>query len=98
MRNEHLENNLIKGDFTKDLFKQYKKHLGATRYKLLLEGQKLVVPKKVNDLLSLGKYSLLSPILPPYKLSKKLKLDWMIKSIVLPAEYKQQVKALDRKH
>ena len=44
-RESHLENNLVSSHFTKDLFNQYKKHLGFFRYKLLLEGQKLVVPK-----------------------------------------------------
>ena len=95
MRKDHLENNLHLGEFTIDLFKQYKKHLGTLRYELLIQGQKLVVPARVNQLLNLGHYSWLSLILPPYKLSRKLKLDWIIKSIVLPKQYQSQINALD---
>lgn len=95
MRNEHLENNLHKGDFTIDLFKQYKKHLGNFRYMLLIQGQILVVPPSVNHLLSLGKFAWLSLIIPPYQLSRKLKLDWFLKSLVLPKKYIAQIKDLD---
>jgi uncharacterized protein (DUF2236 family) len=94
-REQHLQNDLIKSKYTEDLFKQYKKHLGAFRYKILLEGQILVVPKRVNELLQLGKTSLLTPLLILYKIARKLKMDWMIKSIILPAEYRQQIKDLD---
>jgi hypothetical protein len=95
MRKEHLEQDLVKSKYTIDLYKQYRKHLGIIRYKLLLEGQILVVPKRVNQLLKLGNLSLLSPVLKLYKLSRKLKLDWLIKSTVLPAKYKMEIKNLD---
>lgn len=97
MRQEHLQNNLHKGDFTIDLFKQYKKHLGAFRYWLLLQGQILVVPPIVNQLLQLGKYSWLNVVIPPYKISRLLKLDWALKSIVLPKNYISQIRDLDVK-
>jgi hypothetical protein len=95
MRKEHLEQDLIKSEYSVDLYKQYRKHLGPIRYKLLLEGQILVVPKRVNELLGLGNLSLLSPILKLYKLSRKLKLDWILKSTILPSKYKMEIKNLD---
>lgn len=95
MRAEHLQQDLIKGKYTTDLYKQYKKHLGPLRYKLLIEGQKLVVPQKVNELLQLGKVSLLIPVLAFYNLTKKLKMDWFLKSAILPKEYKMEIKELD---
>ncbi len=95
MRGGHLEQDLVKSNFTADLYKQYKTHLGPLRYKLLLEGQKLVVPEKVNELLQLGKVPLLRPVLAFYKLIRKLQLDWFLKSAVLPKEYKAEIKALD---
>lgn len=95
MRNEHLQNDLVKSDFTIDLYKQYRKHLGAVRYKLLLEGQVLVAPQKVKDLLQLGGFSLLSPVLGLYKLLRRLNLDWFLKSAILPKEYKEEIKELD---
>jgi hypothetical protein len=95
MRNEHLQNNLQKSAHTVDLFKQYKKHLGSFRYKILKEGQILVVPQRVNELLALGRFSLLKPIVPLYKLSRKIKLDWLFKSLLLPHDYKAQIRDLD---
>jgi hypothetical protein len=95
MRKEHLDNDLHNGDLTIDLFKQYKKHLGFVRYKLLLHGQILVVPPSVNHLLKLGNFSWLRLMIPPYKLSRIFKLEWVIKSLVLPKKYKAQIKDLD---
>jgi len=97
MREEHLQQNLHKSHFTIDLFKQYKKHLGAIRYSLLIEGQMLVVPKKVNSLLDFRKFSLLSPVIGIYKLAKKLKLDGILKDLILPGQYKKEIKELDVK-
>jgi hypothetical protein len=95
MRQEHLQNDLAKSEYTEDLYKQYRKHLGQVRYKLLIESQKLVVPELAKQLLSLGNFSLLTPILSIYKLSRKIKIDWFLKSLVLPAAYKKQIKELD---
>ena len=95
IRDEHLQNDLEKSPYSIDLYKQYKKHLGAIRYKILLEGQILVVPKKVNELLGLGAISWLTPLLIVYKFSRKIKMGGLIKSIILPKEYKQEIKALD---
>jgi hypothetical protein len=97
MRNKHLEQNLEAGHYTHDLFKQYKKHLGAFRYFILIEVQKLIVPQKVKQLLKLGDLKLIMPVLAFYKFSRKLKLDWFLKSLLLPKQYKQQVKSLDYK-
>ena len=95
IRNEHLVHDLEKSDHTIDLYKQYKRHLGAIRYKILLQAQVLVVPKKVNELLRLGKTSWLTPLLIIYKVSRRIKMDRLIKSIIMPADYKEEIKALD---
>jgi hypothetical protein len=95
MRIEHLKNDLAKSNYTNDLYKQYRKHLGWVRYKLLLESQKLVVPGFAKQLLQLGNISWLVPIIAIYKLSRKLKMDWFLKALVLPSNYKQQIKELD---
>jgi hypothetical protein len=95
MRKDHLEKNLEKTKYTIDLYKQYRKHLGPIRYKLLLEGQKLVVPEKVKSLLGFNNTFLLTPVLVAYKLCRKLKMDWFMKSLILPSEYKKQIKDLD---
>ncbi len=95
MRAEHLQQDLAYSHFTKDLFQQYRKHLGEIRYRLLLEAQTLVVPDRVKELLGFRNISLLPPILKGYKVSRVLKLDWFLKSIILPAEYQKQIKDLD---
>jgi len=95
MRNEHLHQDLVKSDYTIDLYKQYRKHLGGIRYLILKESQKLVVPEHVNDLLNLGKINWITPLLIFYKASRKIKMDGLLKAIILPSAYKKQIKALD---
>lgn len=95
MRYSHLKEDLAYGDFSKDLFSQYRKHLGFFRYRLLLETQTLVAPKKVRQLLSLHKYSLLSPLIPLYKIFRSVKFDWILKELILPSAYKKEIRELD---
>jgi hypothetical protein len=95
MHEEHLQNDLRKSEYTIDLFKQYRKNLGGLRYVILKEGQKLVVPRRVRELLGFSSFSFLSPVVPLYKLSRSLKLDWLIKSAILPGDYKDQIRKLD---
>jgi hypothetical protein len=96
VRESHLMENLVKSDYTVDLFRQYQKHLGLLRYRVLIEGQKLVVPNRVKELLQSADFSLLTPIIPLYKFSRKVKMDNLIKNILLPSNYKTQIKELDQ--
>jgi len=95
VRRAHLVENLQKSNYTADLFKQYKKHLGPMRFKVLIEGQKLVVPRRVKELLHFSDFSLLTPVVPVYKISRLMKMDWLLKNILLPADYKDQINELD---
>ena len=95
-RDFHLQHDLQKSLYTTDLFRQYRRHLGSFRYFLLIQGQKLVVPERVKDLLGLGSVSLITPVLRLYKLSRLIKLDWFLKSAILPKKYKSQIKDLDQ--
>ncbi|MDQ6478100.1 oxygenase MpaB family protein [Dyadobacter sp. LHD-138] len=95
MREEHLKENLLKSDFTLDLYKQYKKHLGPVRYRLLLQVQVLVVPERVNALLSLGNFRVLDPVLSLYKLTRFFGIEKVIRNSILPRDYKKQVIDLD---
>ena len=95
MRNEHMEKDLQKSHYTIDLYKQYKKHLGSARFLILKESQKLVVPQHVKYLMGFGKFSWISPLLSFYKFSRKINMDEFFKSIILPQNYKQQIRALD---
>jgi hypothetical protein len=95
VRKKHLIENLQPSNYTEDLFKQYKKHLGAMRFKVLIEGQKLVVPDRVRELLQFADFSLLTPVVPLYKISRLMKMDWLLKNILLPSDYKDQINELD---
>jgi uncharacterized protein (DUF2236 family) len=95
MRQEHLHQNLKYSTYTKDLFSQYRKHLGVIRYKILREAQTLVVPKKVRELLNYRRISLIKPLIGLYKLSRRIKVNWLLKVLILPSGYKKEIKALD---
>ena len=94
-REEDMKNDLVKSELTIDLFKQYKKHLGAFRYFVLIEGEKLIIPEKVRKLLGFSKFSFLSFIVPVYKISRSLHLDSTIKKLFLPQKYAREIAALD---
>ena len=95
VREQHSQENLIRSDFTLDLYKQYKKQLGLLRYIILLEGQKLVVPSRVKGLLGFSNISILPVFLWFYKITRKFNFDKFLKSVLLPSDYKQQIFALD---
>ncbi|MCO6149687.1 oxygenase MpaB family protein [Flavobacterium sp. NRK1] len=95
MRKEHLFNNLEKSHYTNDLFIQYRRHLGIVRYRILLEVQALVAPSIVRNLLVM-KDSHLAMFMRLYKKGKKIKIDKLLKTLLLPSEYRDQIKALDK--
>lgn len=95
MREQHLQENLENSSLTKHLYSQYRKHLGFIRYFLVTEAQILIVPDTVKKLLKFRKRSLLTPVLATYTFSRKLNLDWFLKSLILPSEYKEEIKSLD---
>ena len=95
-RQEHLEKDLEKSRFTIDLYRQYRKHLGFVRFRLLKEAQMLVVPPKVKSLLQFRRWSFLWPVLGVYKISKKFRLEWLLKSLILPPAYMKEIRALDQ--
>jgi len=94
-RETHLQEDLLNGHFTTDLYQQYKKHLGTARYLILLECQKLVIPPRVAELLAFGNSMKGKILLNLYLLSRKLKADGLVKHILLPAEYSEQINDLN---
>ena len=96
MRQGHLVVNMQCSTYTTDLFNQYNKHLGPVRFRILLEAQTLVVPHKVRELLGFRKVSLLFPLMTLYKMSRIIKIDWLLRAAILPPKYKKEIKAMDR--
>ena len=95
MREKHLQQNLVKSHYTDDLFLQYKKHLGKIRYNMLVQLQSLVVPDRVVELLGLSRKKIFKPVISFYKLGQKLHVDSLIKDVILPAQYKERINALN---
>ena len=96
VREQHLKENLLKSALTDDLYQQYRKHLGLFRYLILREGQKLVVPFRARNLLSMSRFSVLKPFLLLYKFTQKINCDKFLKQALLPPEYAKRIMALDR--
>jgi len=46
-------------------------------------------------LLQFSDFSLLTPVVPIYKVSRLMKMDWLLKNILLPSDYKDQINELD---
>ncbi len=95
MRREHLQQDLEYSPYTEDLYRQYRKHLGMVRYRLLVEAQMLVVPDTGKELLSFSRRSVLIPVLWVYKLSRTVRLDSILRNIILPSAYKKEIEDLD---
>ncbi|MDH7461054.1 oxygenase MpaB family protein [Chitinophagaceae bacterium 26-R-25] len=87
--------NLQYSKYTADLFKQYKKHLGRFRYYILLESQKLVANTVVLEHLGLRKGSAIAPLVNVYKIFRRINAEWFIQSILLPAQYKTQIRQMN---
>jgi uncharacterized protein (DUF2236 family) len=95
MRQEHLLENMQHSHFTDDLFKQYRKNLGAFRYKILIEAQTLVAPQQVRNLMGFRNASLLHPLVALYKFCRSINVDWLLKELILPKKYKLEIRSLD---
>lgn len=92
---QHLNNDLVLSVHTKDLFRQYRKHLGGFRYGLVLQTQKMVVPDKVLSLLQWRRFTPLALTVPPYRLLRRLGAVRWIEWLLVPPQYRQQVAALN---
>jgi len=94
---EHqLTCSLRNSDFTKDLFQQYKKHLGTFRYFLLLDIQRMLVSRQVNDLLRLGRPRIVQLMIPFYRMIRKYQWHKQLILMMVPSQFKAQVKAMDQ--
>jgi uncharacterized protein (DUF2236 family) len=93
---QHLEEDLERNEYSEDLYRQYRKRLGPLRYRLLLQVQAQVCPARVKELLGLKPNPFIPVALTAYKLSRFVHLDQVLKSLLLPRDYKDDIRALDR--
>lgn len=94
-RQAHLDSDLVVSDYTTDLYRQYRRHLGAFRYGLVLQAQRFVTPPRVRELLGLGRWSWLAVALPLYRPTQHLALGRWARASLMPAKYRTQILALD---
>jgi hypothetical protein len=95
MRQSQLQTDLALSHFTIDLYRQYKKHLGGFRFRILKQVQAGLAPPHVAALLKIKRSSWFAVMLLGYKLSRFVRLNNFFKDMLLPAAYKKQIKDLD---
>lgn len=95
-RQAHLNRDLVRSEFTDRLFQRYREQLGSWRYDLLRQVQAILVPKQVSRLLALPKKTLLTYSLGLYGMLNALGLRSVVQRVLLPTEYLNQIRALDR--
>jgi uncharacterized protein (DUF2236 family) len=95
-RQRHLDRDLARSRYSDDLFLQYRKHLGAYRYRLLIEAQKLILPERVMHLMEFSATRWLRSSIPVYRLCRGTQFDRPIRFLLLPGRYRKQIDALDR--
>ena len=82
--------------YTDKLFQRYREQLGGWRYDLLRQVQGMLVPEPVSQLLDLPKHSLLRHSLGLYGLLNKLGLRSVVQRVLLPTDYLEQIRSLDK--
>lgn len=94
-RESHLERDLTYSEFTERLYQQYRLHLGAWRYRLLLEVQALLVPPRVRDLLRLKPGNLAGASLDLYSLVGPLGIHPLVRRALVPRMYWSDIGRLE---
>ena len=96
-RQQHLDRDLVHSEYTDKLFQRYRDQLGGWRYNLLREAQAVLVPDVVRQRLDLPEKPLLARTIGLYKLLNALGLRSVVQRILLPTEYLDQIRGLDRR-
>lgn len=95
-RERHLRHNLVNSTHTRDLFRQYRKHLGFWRYRMLRMVQAMLVPAAVKVPIP-GLNAGIGPVLLKlYKVLGSFGLARPLRNALLPANYRLDFAKLDR--
>lgn len=92
----HINRDLEYTAYSQNLYEQYRKQLGEWRYRLLLEVQALIVPRRVRRLLKLSTNNPLSYLIWSYGLVDGLGLQPLVRWTLLPPEHLEAVERLER--
>lgn len=93
----HMKQDLAYNQYTPDLFLQYKKHLGPIRYNLMLQVQSLITPPHVRRCLKLKTITGMELLIKLYSSTRRNALLQWLRGMLLPAAYKEQIQALNKK-
>lgn len=95
-REQHMHRDLVRSGGTMALYAQYRRHLGAWRYRLLLRLQGLMCPDHVRTLLDLPSGAVLRPLVRLYPLLVRMRMRPLIQWLLMPAAHLDAVRRLDR--
>lgn len=95
-RRKQLVQDIEKSNFTLDLYKQYRKHLGLLRYIILLKVQGRIAPEEVRRLLGLKSSAIVPAAVWLYKIVSIFKMDQLLKPYLLPLKYKRQFMEMEK--
>lgn len=95
-RQKHLNQDLVRSEYTDRLFKRYREQLGNWRYNLLRQAQAVLVPDIVRQHLDLPSKPLLASTIGLYRILNGLGLRSLVQRVLLPTEYLDQIQALDK--
>jgi uncharacterized protein (DUF2236 family) len=93
----HLNRDLVCSEDTRRLYQIYRRHLGLLRYRLLLNVQALLVPKRVCRLLRLRPSGLLAPVAQIYGMLDIFRLHDMVRLTLIPPQYWEDVRKFERR-
>lgn len=94
-RRVHLQRDLAYSEYTALLYKQYRRHLGAWRYYILLQLQALLAPDEVRRLLALKALPLSADLVRAYRIVDRLKLHLLVRRALIPPRYWPDIQKLD---
>jgi uncharacterized protein (DUF2236 family) len=95
-RRAHISRDLAFSKHTALLYKQYRRHLGEWRYRLLLQVQGMLVPERVRRLLGLGRGSVLSALVGGYGYLEALGLRTPVRRMLIQPRYRREVEKFDK--
>jgi uncharacterized protein (DUF2236 family) len=95
-RRLHMIRDLTYSRHTAALFRQYRVHLGAFRYYLLLRVQALLLPDEVRRLLRLSSNPLFSGLVYTYGILTTFNLRSVVHSLLIPPRYWAELRQFDR--
>jgi uncharacterized protein (DUF2236 family) len=96
-RQAHLERDLAYSKHTALLYRQYRRHLGEWRYRILLQVQGVLVPGRVRRLLRLRRRAVFSALVDGYRYLEGLGLRSLIRRLLIQPRYWDEVEKFDRR-